>query len=159
MCAVGGQQAGKSMPSEDVLAPAVLWPRVLSPSSQQLLVDLGSALALARGGERWPDPRANWGCTASHGVAFPHVRLVGLSGPAAAFARLRAPLDFEAADGRPCDLVYLLASPLSEAEHLKALARTARFFRHETVRAALRNAQTEDELRSVFQASPRANAA
>lgn len=93
-----------------------------------------------------------------YGVALPHARLPGLSQPAAAFARLRAPLDFQAADGRTCDLMYLLLWP-EGSEPLKALARAARFFRDERVREALRSAPSESALRAVFPAAAQANAA
>jgi len=147
------------MRADDVLAPVVVWPRSQSASPQQLLTGLSAALARALGGQEWIDLRRQPGCAASDGVAFPHIRTAALQRPAAAFARLAAPLDFEAADGRPCDLVYLLASPGTECEHLKSLARAARFFRRDAVREALRAGRSEDDLRAVFDGRRRADAA
>ena len=61
------------------------------------------------------------------GVAIPHARLKGLKAPAAVLALLDPPIDFEAPDGRPADIVVLLLSPEDAgADHLKALARISR---------------------------------
>lgn len=93
------------------------------------------------------------------GVAIPHARLPQISVPVSAFARLARPVAFDALDGRPCDLIYMLLSPLSpEGAHLKALARASRYFRREPVRRALRNASGREALCAVF-ARPAAQAA
>lgn len=85
------------------------------------------------------------------GVAIPHARLEGLSAPLGAFARLAEPVDFEAVDGRPCDLVFMLLAPMTAgADHLRALAAVSRAFREASVRAALRNAQTREDVCSVL---------
>lgn len=64
------------------------------------------------------------------GVAIPHGKLAGLKKIAGLFARLDQPVDFEAVDGEPVDLVFLLLAPESAgADHLKALARISRLLR------------------------------
>ncbi|MEE2526972.1 PTS sugar transporter subunit IIA [Hyphobacterium sp. HN65] len=79
------------------------------------------------------------------GVAIPHARLDGISGVFGLFARLKTPIDFDAIDGRPVDLVFLLLAPeAASTEHLKALARVSRVFRREDVRARLRSTETRD---------------
>ena len=85
------------------------------------------------------------------GVAIPHARLEGLTAPLGAFARLAAPVDFEALDNRPCDLVFMLLAPIAAgADHLRALAAVSRAFREPSIRAALRNAQTRDDVCSIL---------
>ena len=77
------------------------------------------------------------------GVAIPHARIETLSRPVGGFARLQEAADFEAIDERPADLVFMLLAPTDAgADHLRALARAARVFRQERIRAALRQAQT-----------------
>jgi len=75
------------------------------------------------------------------GVAIPHARLAGIDAPIGAFARLVTPVDFEAVDETPCDLVFMLLAPESEGSaHLKALAQVSRVFRQSGVRDELRSA-------------------
>ena len=55
------------------------------------------------------------------------------------FARLERPIDFEALDGQPVDLVFLLLAPEGAgADHLRALARVARLLRDPDVARKLR---------------------
>ena len=71
------------------------------------------------------------------------------------FARLEKPIDFEALDGQPVDLVFLLLAPEGAgADHLKALARVARLLRDQTVAAKLRESQTADALYAALAISP-----
>ncbi|AQS46647.1 MULTISPECIES: PTS sugar transporter subunit IIA [Thioclava] len=65
-----------------------------------------------------------------HGVALPHARLDGLSEVVGVFLRLEKPLDFDAVDRLPVDLVFALFAPKdSGVEHLKALALVSRTMR------------------------------
>lgn len=71
-------------------------------------------------------------------IAIPHARLPGLARPVAAFMRLDSPVDFDAADGMPVDLVFGLLSPEGAgATHLHALAAISRMMRDERMRDAL----------------------
>jgi PTS system nitrogen regulatory IIA component len=64
------------------------------------------------------------------GIAIPHGKLAKLDRIFGLFARLPKPIDFEALDDQPVDLVFLLLAPESAgADHLKALSRTARVLR------------------------------
>ncbi len=64
------------------------------------------------------------------GVAIPHARIEGLTEISGAFARLAAPVDFDAVDDVPVDLVFMLFAPEDAgADHLKALARVSRLLR------------------------------
>lgn len=74
------------------------------------------------------------------GVAIPHARLAGVKHMIGLFVRLEKPVDFEAIDRQPVDLVFALLAPeAAGADHLKALARVSRTLRSETVCAKLRS--------------------
>ena len=76
-----------------------------------------------------------------------------------AFARLERPIDFEAMDGQPVDLVFLLLAPEGAgADHLKALARIARLLRDQDVAKKLRASREAQAIYSVL-ALPPASAA
>ncbi len=64
------------------------------------------------------------------GIAIPHGKLPGIDRITGVFARLETPVDFEAMDDQPVDLVFLLLAPEGAgADHLKALSRIARVLR------------------------------
>ena len=74
-----------------------------------------------------------------HGVALPHARLDGLDRVRGLFLRLEKPLDFEAVDRAPVDLVFCLLAPAEAGvEHLKALALVSRTLRDASTCAKLR---------------------
>lgn len=74
-----------------------------------------------------------------HGVALPHARLHGLEKVVGVFLRLEKPLDFDAVDRQPVDLVFALFAPKdSGVEHLKALALVSRTLREAATCAKLR---------------------
>lgn len=75
-----------------------------------------------------------------HGVALPHARLDGLDRVIGIFMRLEKPLDFDAVDRQPVDLVFALFAPKdSGVEHLKALALVSRTMRDPAICAKLRS--------------------
>jgi nitrogen PTS system EIIA component len=81
------------------------------------------------------------------GAAIPHGKVEGLGRVFGYFARLSAPIDFQAVDGIPVDLVFLLLSPPDAgAEHLKALASVSRTLRDRQILAKLRGARSKDAL-------------
>lgn len=81
------------------------------------------------------------------GTAIPHGKLEGLPHVIGFFARLSQPVDFQAIDGMPVDLVFLLLSPPDAgADHLKALATVSRIFRDRQVVAKLRGARSKDAI-------------
>lgn len=74
-----------------------------------------------------------------HGVALPHARLESLEEVVAVFLRLERPLDFDAADRQPVDLLFALFAPeKSGVDHLKALAVASRTMRNEAICTKLR---------------------
>jgi PTS system nitrogen regulatory IIA component len=81
------------------------------------------------------------------GVAIPHARIPDLTKPFGLLARLRKPIEFEAVDGRPVDIVFLLLAPTApESEQLNALACVARKLRSTEVVADLRQANDGAEV-------------
>ncbi len=81
------------------------------------------------------------------GVAIPHARFASLEKPVGVLAKLRQPIDFEAVDGQPVDLVFLLLLPVnSQPEGLSSLACVARKLRVREEANALRHAQSADDL-------------
>jgi len=82
------------------------------------------------------------------GIAIPHARVPGLPKLIGYFARLGTPVDYDALDDAPVDLVFLLLAPEAEGTvQLKALARIARILRDSEVGARLR---TEREPQGVW---------
>jgi PTS system nitrogen regulatory IIA component len=150
----------------DLIAPAAIVPRLGATSRRQALQLLAETLARAEG----VDTRAVFegvlmrerlsGTGMGEGVAIPHAAVAGITRPVGAFARLDPPQDFGALDGRPADLVFMLLSPPQRgADHLKALARVARFLRRADSRERLRSARGGDEIYALFAGALRSDAA
>lgn len=84
------------------------------------------------------------------GVAIPHGKIDGLGRVVGVLARLETPVDFDAVDDQPVDIVFLLLAPTNaSAAHLKALARVSRLLRDEDARQALRGAETAEALFAI----------
>lgn len=81
------------------------------------------------------------------GIAIPHGKLEGIPHVLGYFARLTSPIEFQAVDGLPVDLVFLLLSPTDAgADHLKALAGVSRLLRDRQMAAKLRGARSNDAM-------------
>ncbi len=79
------------------------------------------------------------------GFALPHARVAGLDRCFGLFARLARPVDFQAIDERPVDLVFLLLIPLdAEGAHVAALAAISRRMRDAALLDRVRKAGTAD---------------
>ena len=86
--------------------------------------------------------REKLGSTAlGYGIAIPHGRIKGLKDTACAFIRLKAPIDFDAPDGMPVDLVFVLLAPAAATDlHLQILGELAQMFSEKDMRDQLRAA-------------------
>jgi nitrogen PTS system EIIA component len=94
------------------------------------------------------------------GVAIPHCRLANANAIFGIFARLVRPIDFQALDNIPVDLICLLLAPESAgADYLKALARMARILRDPKITAKLRAARDVTGLYALLTAEPASHAA
>ena len=95
-----------------------------------------------------------------NGIAIPHGKLNELSELQAMFARLETPIDFEAIDEQPVDLICVLLAPESAgADHLKALARISRLLRDRNVCEKLRGSDSADAIYAILTESAASRAA
>ena len=82
-----------------------------------------------------------------NGIAIPHGKLADFTRMYGVFARLDKPVDFDAIDEQPVDLIFLLLAPEGAgADHLKALARVSRLLRDASVCEKLRGTDSADGL-------------
>lgn len=88
-----------------------------------------------------------------NGIAIPHGKVQGLKSVTALFARLDQPIEFDAVDDQPVDLVVTLLAPVGAgADHLKALSRVARLLRTESITDQLREATEPMRLHAILTA-------
>lgn len=86
-----------------------------------------------------------------NGIAIPHGKLPNLKRLYGLFARLERPIDFQAIDEQPVDLLFLLLAPESAgADHLKALARVSRLLRDKGVCEKLRGTEDAEALYALL---------
>lgn len=149
------------MPLTDLVAPNAVIPALAVANKKQALQELAARAAVLCGQSESSifeilQQREKLGSTAvGNGVAIPHGKLPKLGRLFGLFARLEKPIDFEALDGQPVDLMFLLLAPEGAgADHLKALARVARLLRDQTVAAKLRESHTADALYAALAISP-----
>jgi PTS system nitrogen regulatory IIA component len=92
--------------------------------------------------------RERLGCTSlSRGVAFPHCRVPGATQSSAALIRLSEPIDFDAADGEPVDVIFGLMVPERlDDSHRKDIDLIATLLNDETLRSSLRCADSSRAL-------------
>lgn len=141
----------------DLLSPETVVEGITAKTRKALFADLGERLAKAHGLDAAAvaqalSDREKIGSTGfGDGVAIPHGRLAGTRRVVGIFARLAHPLDFEAVDGLPVDLVFAMMSPVDGgADHLKALARVSRQLRDRQFVAKLRGAGSPDALYALW---------
>ena len=161
----GDSQQGQAMQISDILEPESVLPAVQAGSKKQLLQTL-SEQAAGRTGLNARlifdtlMQREKLGSTGlGGGIAIPHGRFSGLEKVRGLFARLARPVDFDAPDHVPVDIVFLLLAPESAgADHLKALARVSRLLRDKELVEKLRATRDVDALYSLLieDATPRA---
>jgi PTS system nitrogen regulatory IIA component len=96
--------------------------------------------------------REKLGSTAlGYGIAIPHGRIKHLQETACAFTRLKTPIDFDAPDNQPVDLVFVLLAPAAATDvHLQILGELAAMFSDEKFRAHLRAATDAAELHHLI---------
>ena len=124
------------MPLSDLLSFEAVLPALKVNSKKQALQELSDRAAAVSGlpaREIYDSilQRERLGSTGvGNGIAIPHAKLAKAQQIFGLFARLERPVDFEAQDGAPVDLMFMLIAPESAgADHLKALSRIARAVR------------------------------
>ena len=150
----------------DLVGPNAVIPALKVNGKKQAIQELAArAAALTGQNERTILEillqREKLGSTAvGNGVAIPHGKLPKLNRLFGLFARLERPIDFEALDGQPVDLIFLLLAPeAAGADHLKALARVARLLRDPEIERKLRESNDADALYAVLAMPPASSAA
>ena len=154
------------MPLNDLLSPNAVMPALRVNGKKQALQELSERAAEVSGlpaREIFDSilQRERLGPTGvGDGIAIPHGKLLRCDRIFGVFARLERPIDFEALDGLPVDLIFLLIAPESAgADHLKALAMIARVLRNSQLAAQLRATRDASGLYSVLTLGPTSHAA
>ena len=149
----------------DLLTPADVVANLRATNKRQELQELAKRAAVSTGRNERAIfevllERERLGTTGiGGGTAIPHGRLPDLPRLYGLFARLEKPIDFEAIDNRPVDLIFLLLTASGAgADHLKALARVARLLRDPEVASKLRESRDADAIYAVL-AMPAASSA
>ncbi len=95
-----------------------------------------------------------------NGIAIPHAKLNDLTHMQVMFIRLEKPINFDAIDDKPVDLIFLLLAPMDASnQHLKALARISRLLRNKNICQKLRCANKEDGIYALLNDLSISNAA
>jgi len=95
-----------------------------------------------------------------NGIAIPHGKLPNLDRLYGLFAKMDKPIDFDAIDEQPVDLVFLLLAPeAAGADHLKALARVSRLLRDKSGCEKLRGTDSAEALYAILTESAATHAA
>ena len=154
------------MPLSDLLAPTAIFPFVKAGNKKQTIQELSAEAAKLTGLDERKIfeillQRERLGSTGiGHGVAIPHGKLAKIDRIFGLFARLEKPIEFDALDGEPVDLIFLLLAPESAgADHLKALASIARLLRDSNIAKKLRNSRDAGALYATLTAKPATHAA
>ncbi len=154
------------MPLSDLLVPKAVFPALKVNNKKQAIQELSAKAAELIGRDEREIfetllQRERLGSTGvGNGVAIPHGKLPKLDKLVGLFARLTKPIDFEALDGEPVDLVFLLLAPeAAGADHLKALARIARLLRDDQIAKKLRAVRDADTVYAMLTTPPASHAA
>ena len=85
------------------------------------------------------------------GIAIPHGRIKGLKDAVGGFFRLNTPVQFDAPDGKPVSLLFVLLVPEQANEHhLQLLSELAQMFSDPGFRDELTSAESTDEIHTLF---------
>jgi len=141
----------------DLISPEAILPSLKAKTKKQALQELAHRAASLTGLEERKIydtlmQREGLGSTGvGRGIAIPHGRVPSLRKIVSVFARLDEPIDFEALDSEPVDLIFLLLAPEhAGADHLKALARISRLLREPSSIERLRASKDRAALYSVL---------
>ena len=154
------------MPLIDLVAPNAILPALKVNNKKQALQEIAARAAVLTGQNERAIfetlmQREKLGSTAvGNGIAIPHGKMPHLTRLFGLFARLDRAIDFEALDGQPVDILFLLLAPEDAgADHLKALARIARVLREPGLIERIRAARDADALYAIVTQAPAPQAA
>ena len=95
-----------------------------------------------------------------NGIAIPHGKLPELTGVLGLFIRLTKPVEFDAVDDKPVDIICVLLAPESSgSEHLKALPRMARALRNDEITSRIRATNDVNEIYTALLSEEQSQAA
>ena len=141
------------MEISDLVTPESVVSKLRATSKKQVLQDLARKASEVTGQNERSIfevlmERERLGTTGvGNGIAIPHGKLPDLNTLHGVFAHVDEPIDFQAIDDQPVDLIFLLLAPESAgADHLKALARVSRLLRDKSMCEKLRGADSDDAL-------------
>lgn len=150
----------------NLLSPEGVIPKLHATSKKQALQELAKQAATMTGlHERTIFDvlleRERLGTTGvGNGIAIPHGKLPGIDRLYGLFARLETPIDFDAIDEQPVDLIFMLLAPENAgADHLKALARVSRLLRDKATCEKLRGSDQADALFALLTETATSHAA
>jgi PTS system nitrogen regulatory IIA component len=142
----------------DMLRKEYMIERLLARGKTAVLEEM--VAQFQRGPETFSEPemvrvlleREKLGSTGiGEGIAIPHGKLEGLEGMIVAFGRSPEGIDFEAMDGKPVHLFFMLMAPEnSTGQHLKVLARISRILKDGDFRQQLLDAGSVDQLYRII---------
>ncbi|MFO1166681.1 MAG: PTS IIA-like nitrogen regulatory protein PtsN [Rhodoblastus sp.] len=154
------------MSLNDLISPQAVIPALKANSKKQALIEISEKAATLSGLDSREVldaliQRERLGSTGiGAGIAIPHGKLAKCGRIFGVFARLEKPIDFEALDDAPVDLMFLLIAPENAgADHLNALSRAARVLRDQSLVATLRSTRDPSAIYSILVRSPTPNAA
>jgi len=149
----------------DLITPDHVIARMRATSKKQALQELARRSAEVSGLEQREIfdillERERLGTTGiGRGIAIPHGKHDRLNGLVGVFARIDKSIDFDAIDGEPVDLLFLLLAPPSAgADHLKALAKVSRTLRDQTICTQLRGCEDADGIYALLAGTSTSNA-
>ena len=141
----------------DLLDPSGVIPNLRVTGKRQALQELARRAATLIGEDEHKifeslREREQLGSTGiGNGTAVPHGRIPGFKRALTMFARLEKPIDFDAIDSQPVDLIFLLLTPADAgADHLKALARISRLLRNRAMCVKLRGTESTDAIYALL---------
>ncbi len=142
----------------DLLDPAAVIPDLKGRDKKDVLDELAAAVAPGLGVPadrvaRVLAEREKLGSTGiGDGIAIPHGKIEGIEGLRVGFARSMAGVDFEAMDGGPTHLFFVLIAPEeSVGDHLKMLARISRMLKETAFRSQLMKADNREDILSLIE--------
>lgn len=141
---------------EEILSPSLCRSKVEGVSKKRVIGIMSSLIAEQIEGVDEDDvfealmSREQLGSTGlGNGIAIPHCRLAQCDRVIGALVSLAEPVDYDAIDGKPIDLVFALVVPEAGTEHVKALGEIASLFLDEDLCFTLRHTNDDEDLFNV----------
>jgi PTS system nitrogen regulatory IIA component len=141
----------------DLITPQAILPNLKASNKKQALLEMARRAAELTGQHERAIfdvvlERERLGTTGMGlGTAIPHGKLPNLTRVHGVFARMERPIDFDAIDEHPVDLIFLLLAPEhAGADHLKALARVSRLLRDQAMCEKLRGSPSADAIYALL---------